>query len=130
MSDTRRGLFGIGILSLIFVILIVLQMFSPYLGWNDPEVEGPFVIEEVTDGLGGPACLEWISDNDLLVCDRDSDVIRLLNFDISTNEWEPTEHSFTLLTNVHEPHDILILDDHILISERGKLTRVNQTRLD
>ena len=35
-----------------------------------------------------------------------------------------------MLTNVHEPHDILILDDHILVSERGKLTRINQTVLD
>ena len=130
MTDTRRGWFGIGILSLIFVALLILQMVSPYLGWSDPDVEEGFAIEEVVSGIGGPTCLEWVSDSDLLVCDRDGDVIRLLNFDLSSNDWEPTQDSFTLLTEVHEPHDILILDDHILISERGKLTRINQTLLD
>ena len=117
MSNARQGWYGIGILSLTFVVLLILQMASPYLGWNDPEVEDGFVIDEVVSGLGGPACLEWISDRDLLVCDRDGDVIRLLNFDIDSNQWEPTKDSFTLLTNLHEPHDILILDDHILVSE-------------
>ena len=117
MTDTRRGWFGIGILSLIFVALLILQMVSPYLGWSDPDVEEGFAIEEVVSGIGGPTCLEWVSDSDLLVCDRDGDVIRLLNFDLSSNDWEPTQDSFTLLTEVHEPHDILILDDHILISE-------------
>tara|TARA_B100000519_G_C14253830_1_gene443956 strand:- start:2077 stop:3174 length:1098 start_codon:yes stop_codon:yes gene_type:complete len=130
LSETRRAWSGIGILTLFFVILLILQMVSPYLGWSDPEVEDGFVIDEVVSGLGGPACLEWVSDRDLLVCDRDGDVIRLLNFDLSEDEWKPTELSFTLLTNVHEPHDILILDDHILVSERGKLTRINQTVLD
>ena len=130
MSNARQGWYGIGILSLTFVVLLLLQMASPYLGWNNPEVEDGFVIDEVVSGLGGPACLEWISDRDLLVCDRDGDVIRLLNFEIDSNQWEPTEHSFTLLTNLHEPHDILILDDHILVSERGKLTRINQTLID
>ena len=130
MSETRRAWSGIGILTLLFVILLILQMSPPYLGWSDPEVEDGFVIDEVVNGLGGPACLEWVSDRDLLVCDRDGDVIRLLNFDLSEDEWKPTEQSFTLLTNVHEPHDILILDDHILVSERGKLTRINQTVLD
>ena len=71
-----------------------------------------------------------VSESDLLVCDRDGGVIRLLNFDLSTNSWVPTEKSFTLLTDVHEPHDILVLEDHILVSERGKLTRINQTLLD
>ncbi len=130
MSNLRRAWSGIGILTLLFVVLLILQMVSPYLGWNDPDVEDGFVIDEVVSGLGGPACLEWVSDRDLLVCDRDGDVIRLLNFDISEDEWKPTELSFTLLTNVHEPHDILILDDYILVSERGKLTRINQTILD
>ena len=130
MNETRRAWSGIGILTLLFVILLILQMVSPYLGWSDPEVEDGFVIDEVVSGLGGPACLEWVSDRDLLVCDRDGDVIRLLNFDLSEDEWNPTELSFTLLTDVHEPHDILILDDHILVSERGKLTRINQTVLD
>ena len=115
MSDARKGWYGIGILSLMFVALLLLQMASPYLGWTDPDVEDGFEIDEVVSGLGGPACLEWISDRDLLVCDRDGDVIRLLNFDIDSNQWEPTQQSFTLLTNVHEPHDILILDDHILV---------------
>ncbi|HIH81446.1 MAG TPA: hypothetical protein HA309_03315 [Candidatus Thalassarchaeaceae archaeon] len=130
MSNLRRAWSGIGILTLLFVVLLILQMVSPYLGWNDPDVEDGFVIDEVVSGLGGPACLEWVSDRDLLVCDRDGDVIRLLNFDMSEDEWKPTELSFTLLTNVHEPHDILILDDYILVSERGKLTRINQTTLD
>ena len=130
MSNLRRAWSGIGILTLLFVVLLILQMVSPYLGWNDPDVEDGFVIDEVVSGLGGPACLEWVSDRDLLVCDRDGDVIRLLNFDMSEDEWKPTELSFTLLTNVHEPHDILILDDYILVSERGKLTRINQTILD
>ena len=130
MSDARRGWFRIGILSLTFVVLLIIQMISPYLGWSDPDVEEGFAIEEVVSGLGGPACLEWVSDSDLLVCDRDGGVIRLLNFDLSSNDWEPTQDSFTLLTDLHEPHDILILDDHILISERGKLTRINQTLLD
>lgn len=130
MSNLRRAWSGIGVLTLLFVVLLILQMVSPYLGWNDPDVEDGFVIDEVVSGLGGPACLEWVSDRDLLVCDRDGDVIRLLNFDMSEDEWKPTELSFTLLTNVHEPHDILILDDYILVSERGKLTRINQTTLD
>ena len=130
MSNLRRAWSGIGILTLLFVVLLILQMVSPYLGWNDPDVEDGFVIDEVVSGLGGPACLEWVSDRDLLVCDRDGDVIRLLNFDMSEDEWKPTELSFTLLTNVHEPHDILIVDDYILVSERGKLTRINQTILD
>ncbi len=130
MSNLRRAWSGIGVLTLLFVVLLILQMVSPYLGWNDPDVEDGFVIDEVVSGLGGPACLEWVSDRDLLVCDRDGGVIRLLNFDMSEDEWKPTKMSFTLLTNVHEPHDILILDDYILVSERGKLTRINQTILD
>ena len=132
MSDTRRGLKGIGTLSLIFVVLLIVQMVSPFLGWDNPEVEEGFVIDEVTNGLGGPACLEWVSNYDLLVCDRDGGTIKLLNFDIDSNgrNWTPTDSSFTLLTDLHEPHDILIHDDHILISERGKLTRINQTSLD
>jgi len=130
LSNLRRAWSGIGVLTLLFVVLLILQMVSPYLGWNDPDVEDGFVIDEVVSGLGGPACLEWVSDRDLLVCDRDGGVIRLLNFDMSEDEWKPTKMSFTLLTNVHEPHDILILDDYILVSERGKLTRINQTILD
>ncbi len=132
LSDIRRGMKGIGILSLIFAMLLIVQMISPYLGWDDPEVEDGFAIDVVTSGLGGPACLEWVSDYDLLVCDRDGGTIELLNFDIDSNgwNWTPTNNSFTLLTGLHEPHDILILDDHILISERGKLTRINQTELD
>ena len=132
MSDTRRGLKGVGTLSLIFVMLLIVQMISPFLGWDDPEVEEGFVIDEVTNGLGGPACLEWISNYDLLVCDRDGGTIKLLNFYIDSNDssWTPTDNSSILLTDLHEPHDILILEDHILISERGKLTRINQTSLD
>ena len=76
MTDTRRGWFGIGILSLIFVALLILQMVSPYLGWSDPDVEEGFAIEEVVSGIGGPTCLEWVSDSDLLVCDRDGDDAR------------------------------------------------------
>ena len=132
MSDTRRGLKGIGILSLMFVLLLIFQMIAPYLGWANPEVEEGFVIDDVTNGLGGPTCLEWVSNYDLLICDRDGGTIKLLNFNIDSNNsiWTPTNSSFTLLTGLHEPHDILILDDHILISERGKLTRINQTGLD
>ena len=132
MSDTRRGMKGIGILSLIFVLLLIFQMIAPYLGWANPEVEEGFVIDDVTNGLGGPTCLEWVSNYDLLVCDRDGGTIKLLNFNIDSNSslWTPTDSSFPLITDLHEPHDILILDDHTLISERGKLTRINQTTLD
>ena len=59
MSNARQGWYGIGILSLTLVVLLILQMASPYLGWSDPDVEEGFVIDEVVNGLGGPACLEW-----------------------------------------------------------------------
>ena len=57
MSETRRAWSGIGILTLLFVILLILQMVSPYLGWSDPEVEDGFVIDEVVSGLAAQLVL-------------------------------------------------------------------------
>ena len=125
MVDNRRTLKAIGLMVLILVLMLLVRMIAPFTGWVDPEVETGFSVEEVTSDLGGPACLEWVSNEELLVCDRDGDRIVLLTFD--GEDW--THASETLVGDLHEPHDILFLSDHVLISERGKLTRINQTGL-
>ena len=45
----------------------------------EPEVPDGFSIEVVATNLGGPTCLEWYDEANLIVCDRDEG--RILGMD-------------------------------------------------
>ena len=131
MISRGRHLKGIGMLSLILVVMLLSNHILYYTGWLNPDVEDGYAIDGVTSDLGGPTCLEWIDDDALLVCDRDGDRIVLLQFEVGTTgwDWSPTART-TLLDGFNQPHDVLIEDDYMLVSDSGRLTRINHTGLD
>ena len=131
MSDLARQIRGTCVLVLLAVLILFAHHIIQFTGWIDPDVKEGYTIDKVAEDLGGPACLEWVYGNYLIVCDRDEGRLVLLEFDVGAVrwDWEPIERH-TWIDGLNQPHDILIQGDFILISERGQLTRINHTGLD
>ena len=56
---------------MMIVFLFLAREIYPYATpTNDVLVDG-YEIEKIAGGLGGPTCLEWDTDENLLMCDRD-----------------------------------------------------------
>ncbi len=106
----RRELLPVVILML---LLLIARQALPYVE-SDPKVGTGFEVELIKSGLGGPTCLHWVDESHLLVCDRDSGSILILdeNFTITT-----------LLPELDRPHGVLATDNSLFISEAGKLTK-------
>ncbi len=124
----------VGPLFLVVALLLMLlgEHIIPYTEFADTNVADGFQVERVADDLGGPACLEWVNHTALLVCDRDGGTIRKLQFNYSTAglEWKRTGGDSVWLDGFYQPHDILIQNDFVLVSDRGRLTRINHSGLD
>ena len=103
----------------LFFLLIAREIY-PYVEPFNSEVADGFSIEKIDSGYGGPTCLEWADNTSLLMCDRDSGRILLLD---AEEDFSPT----TLLTDLDHPHDIHLTTEHLFVSEEGKLTRYNRS---
>ena len=87
------------ILPIIMVILLMLfarQIYPYTTPLNKVHIDG-FEIEKVASGLGGPTCLEWVSADELLICDRDGDRIMVMNI---SNGFEYE----TIVSGLNNPH--------------------------
>ena len=102
------------------IILIAGRSIWPYLDVHDPSVVDGWSVETVTEDLGGPTCLIWQDADHLLVCDRDGDRIHRLTMTLGDGGWEVEQRS-SWLEDVDDPHGLVILDDAVVISERGRL---------
>jgi glucose/arabinose dehydrogenase len=102
----RRELLPI-VISLVF--LLIARQIYPYAGVMVAEIADGYEQETIATGLGGPTCLVFDEDL-LLVCDRDGGRIVTVDGDV-------------LLSGLDHPHGMLLLDDAVIISEEGKLTR-------
>jgi glucose/arabinose dehydrogenase len=117
----------------IVFLLLLLNYLLPTTGFATPEVEEGFTINLVTEGLGGPTCLVWVNSGTLLVCDRDGGRLLYFFFDYGTIgwDWEPIDsYSGVLLDGLDQPHDIHLGEDYIIVSEAGRLTRLNHSGPD
>jgi glucose/arabinose dehydrogenase len=104
---------------MMIVFLLLARQIYPYsTPSNDMLVEG-YSIDKVTDNLGGPTCLEWADQENLLVCDRDGDRIILLN---SSNDFTHT----IILEGLDHPHGLHITTDYLFVSEAGILARYDR----
>ena len=102
----RRELLPI-VICLIF--LIVARQIYPYAGVMVPVIQDGYEQETIATGLGGPTCL--VFHNDILhVCDRDGGRIVTVDGDV-------------LLDGLDHPHGMVFLEDGVVISEEGELTR-------
>ena len=108
----RRELLPVVVLML---MLLIVRQTLPYVQ-SDPKVDAGFEVELITNGLRGPTCLHWVDETHLLVCDRDSGSILLLDENFSKT---------TLLSGLDRPHGVLTTEDRLFVSEAGKLTRYN-----
>jgi glucose/arabinose dehydrogenase len=93
----------------ILVFLIIAREIYPYAGVMEAKIADGFEQETIATGLGGPTCLVFDEDI-LLVCDRDGGRI-------------VTVEGTVLLSGLDHPHGLLLLEDGVVISEEGKLTR-------
>lgn len=113
----RRQL--IPIAGCLFFLLIAREIY-PYVEPFNSEVADGFSIEKIDSGYGGPTCLEWADNSSLLMCDRDSGQILLLDADDDFS-------STTLVSDLDHPHDIHLTTEYLFVSEEGKLTRYNRS---
>ena len=109
----------IPIVLLLFFLLVAREIY-PYVEPLNSEVEDGFIIEKIDSGYGGPTCLEWADNTSLLMCDRDSGQILLLDAEDGFN-------SIALLSGLNHPHDVHLTTDHLFVSEEGKLSRYNRS---
>lgn len=115
-------------------VLIVMLIFShllPYTQFVDPKIEQGYSIELVSENLGGPACLEWAEADVLIVCDRDEGRLVALEFDFNTinSTWNLVSTT-TWLEDFIQPHGIHFDEDFIVVSDLGRLTRINHSGPD
>ena len=114
-------------ISVIILVVLVLSMGLrqawPYLFEPEPEVLiSKHNIVQVASDLGSPACLHWVDETWLLVCDRDGRIIAM-----QLDESREFISQETILSNLVEPHGILVWSDpdngssRLFISERGEL---------
>ena len=106
--------------TLLLFFLLVAREIYPYVEPLNSEVEEGYTLEKIATGFGGPTCLEWADDQHLLMCDRDGG--RILSLNVS-DQFAAT----TLLSGLLHPHGLHLTQDHIFVSEEGKLTRYNWT---
>ena len=93
----------------ILLFLIIAREIYPYAGVMQARVRDGYEQETIATGLGGPTCLVF-DEETLLVCDRDAGRIVTVNGTV-------------LLSGLDHPHGLVLLDDGVIISEEGKLTR-------
>ena len=93
-----------------FFFLLIAREIYPYVEPFNSEVADGFSIEKIDSGYGGPTCLEWAGDSSLLMCDRDSGQILLLDADDDFS-------STTLVSDLDHPHDIHLTTEHLFVSE-------------
>jgi glucose/arabinose dehydrogenase len=93
----------------ILLFLIIAREIYPYAGVMQARVRDGYEQETIATGLGGPTCLVF-DEETLLVCDRDAGRIVTVNGTV-------------LLSGLDHPHGLVLLDDGVVISEEGKLTR-------
>ena len=115
----RRHLFPV--VSLMLFLLIAREIY-PYVEPLNSEVPDGFTIEKIDTGFGGPTCLEWADNTSLLMCDRDSGKVVVLDIDDGFR-------STTLLSGLDHPHDIHLTSEYLFVSEEGKLTRYNRANM-
>ena len=102
----RREILPI-VIALLF-LLIARQIYT-YAGVMVADIQDGYEQETIATGLGGPTCL--VFHNDVLhVCDRDDGRILTIDGDV-------------LLDGLKHPHGMVFIDDGVVISEEGKLTR-------
>ena len=110
---------------MVIIFLILARQIYPYAGVMDPriveEYRGQFQIETLTNGLGGPTCLEFWNETHLLVCDRDGGRILILDADYNSEIW---------LDGLNYPHGLLIHENQLFISEKGSLDRWDMNGLE
>jgi glucose/arabinose dehydrogenase len=110
------------IVSFLFFLLVAREIY-PYVEPLNSEVIDGYEIIKVASGFGGPTCLEWADNVTLLMCDRDSGRILALN---STDGFRST----TLVSNLNHPHGLHLTQDHLFVSEEGKLTRYDRSGME
>ncbi len=106
---------------LLFFLLIAREIY-PYVEPLNSEVEDGYSIEKIATGFGGPTCLEWADETHLLMCDRDGGRLLSLN---SSDGFSTT----LLLSGLNNPHGVHVSQQHVFISEEGKLTRYDNSNL-
>ena len=103
------------IVSIVFLLLVARQIYPYTTPKNNLLIDG-FEIEKVASGLGGPTCLEWASESELLICDRDGDRILLMNIS--------NDYSYrTILTGLDKPHGVNFDGHNLYVSQAGKLSK-------
>ena len=107
------------IVALLFFLFIAREIY-PYADPLNPEVAEGFEIEKVATGFGGPTCLTWVSEDLLLMCDRDGGRILLLD---ATDGFRET----VLITGLDHPHGLHLTADHLFVSEEGVLAKYERS---
>ena len=102
----RRELLPIAIA---LISIIVAREIYPYAGVMVAEIQDGYKQETIATGLGGPTCLVFHEDV-LLVCDRDDGRIVTVDGEV-------------LLDGLEHPHGMGFIEEGVVISEEGKLTR-------
>ena len=120
----KRKVIKISLVVLVVLILLMgIRQAWPYLIEPEPEVMiSEHQIVEVADGLGNPACLHWMDEIWLLVCDREGRIIAL-----ELGESREFISQKAILSDLVEPHGVLVWSDsengssRLFVSERGEL---------
>ena len=122
---------GPALLILTLVVMLFSSHILPYTQYSEPTINKNYTIELVAEDLGGPSCLKWADANVLIVCDRDDGRLVALNFEFDTtdSEWNLSSNS-TWLDGFFQPHGIHFAEDFIIISDSGRLTRINHSGPD
>jgi glucose/arabinose dehydrogenase len=122
---------GPALLILTLVVMLFASHILPYTPFSEPTINESYTIELVAEDLGGPSCLEWVDENLLIVCDRDNGRLVALNFEFNTtdSEWNLSSSS-TWLDGFFQPHGIHFAEGFIIVSDSGRLTRINHSGPD
>ena len=107
---------------LLVLFLIIAREIYPYTEPLNAEAVDGFEIEKVGSGFGGPTCLTWVSEDLLLMCDRDGGRILLLNAS------QGFSHT-SVITGLDHPHGIHLTADHLYVSEEGVLAKYQRENL-
>ena len=107
----------------VLLLLVVAREVWPYADVHNAEVREGWTVSDVTMGLGGPTCLEWLDAAHLLVCDRDGGQVHLLSMRLVDGVWT-VEDQVTWLDGLDRPHDVLVLSETALVSESGRLRSI------
>lgn len=113
------------------IVMLLASYILPYTEFNEPTIDDNYTIKLVAEDLGGPSCLEWVNSSILIICDRDGGRLISLEFDYNTTDWSwnVSQHS-TWLDGFDRPHGVHIAAGFIMVSEAGRLTRINHSGLD